>query len=101
MAANAARENDNPPTLADLIAEHVAFALEGCPDDVEPRDFIDAPDFEAWTVDHDVVTIESVSHSLGWLRGAAEALDMTIGALCDDNDVTIPTLRQMRRARRT
>lgn len=79
-----ARNTNETPTFEDLLREHIRFALVGCPADVTPIDFLDAPEFEAWTEGHDALVIESVSHSLGWLRGAHEALDVTMREMFDE-----------------
>lgn len=93
-----------PPTpvasFAGLIEEHVGFALVGCPDDCEPIEFLDAPDFEAWTDGQDSTTIESVSFSLGWLRGAAGNADVTIRSMLEEFETLVPTRTQLRRQRR-
>lgn len=68
-----------------FVREHLANA------GTTPQDFYDGgQDWEALDLD-DVVVVESLAHSWGYLEGAADMADLTIGELLDEYGLSFNT----------
>lgn len=95
-----AREDDAPYSLHELLMDNVMVVVTRLPavlrdNKASPlvEDVIEAHELYPVLVKLDV----EVAMALAYIRGAAEALDMTIGEMFDEHDVSIEHAIQIRK----